>query len=260
VSAALVSSVPLGLDAVPLWLVMLAYVAGVIRVARVHSLSIAALLVLPQVALAGASVLGKYPSATRFLLCTVPLTFLVYAAFLGWIVDLVPRAARRVAVAAVGGIVLLLGAGPALEIAIDPPPREETRPLVRELERHPGDAVYVAAGARYAWSFYIQHFPGSYPRGLDPLAVWPDQVVGNFPDTRWDPRLGWLKTAPRAGWVADQVASMDSIAKPAVWVLATHMNEVVIDSLLATARAKGARVVYAHPEPGAVLYRLRFAR
>ena len=260
VSAALVSSVPLGLDAVPLWLVILAYVAGVIRVARVHSLSIAVLLVLPQVALAGASVLGKYPSATRFLLCTVPLTFLVYAAFLGWIVDLVPPAARRVAVAMVGGIVLLLGAGPALDIVIDPPPREETRPLVRELERHPGDAVYVAAGARYAWAFYTEHLPGSYPRAVDPLAVWPDQVVGNFADTRWDPRLGWLKTAPRAGWAADQVASMDSIAKPAVWVLATHMNQVVIDSLLATAREKGARVVYAHPEPGAVLYRLRFAR
>jgi len=260
VSAALVSSVPLGLDAVPLWLVMIAYVAGLVRVARVHSLSIAVLLVLPQVALVAASVLGKYPSATRFLLCTVPLTLLVYAAFLGWMVDLLPPAARRVGVAVVGGLVLLLGAGPALEIVIDPPPREETRPLIRELEQHAGDAVYVAAGARYAWSFYTEHLPGSFPRIVDPLAVWPDQVVGNFPDTRWDPRLGWLRTGPRAGWAADQVASMDSIAKPAVWVLATHMNEVVIDSLLATAREKGARVVYAHPEPGAVLYRLRFAR
>jgi hypothetical protein len=53
---------------------------------------------------------------------------------------------------------------------------------------------------------------------------------------------------------------MDSIAHPTVWVLATHMNDVVVASLLDTAHRAGARIVYTHLEPGAALYRLRFPR
>jgi len=261
-TAALVSPVPVDLEPIPLWLIALAYMVGVVRVARVHSASVAALLVLPQIALAAGSALGKYPSATRFLLCTAPLTFLAYGSFLGLILDLVPQSARRLAGAALGGIVLALGAGPALDVLIDPPPREETRPLIRELERGAaGDAIYVAGGARYAWWFYTQHFPAARPGPAPTFGrAWPDQIVGAFPATHWDPRLGWLRTAPRAGWAESEVGRMDSIAHPTVWVLATHMNDVVVASLLDTAHRAGARIVYAHLEPGAALYRLRFPR
>jgi hypothetical protein len=270
--AALVSPIPGNLPRRPNPLLDLSFVllflTGAARATKVYGWSIGPLLGLPLLALALASALGQYPIADRFLLFAAPLVFLAYSSSLVLVADLFPASMRRPILAGLGGLSVVLGAPPAIRALADPvegpagPPREEARDLIREAKRlGRGDPIYVFWLAVAPWSFYTGDRSCERPYTAASMGVTPRGVLcAQKFDMHWDASRGWHETAPSTAWADGEVARMASAARPTIWMIASHFTPPMVASLLIAAQRAGAHVVYAHLEPGAALYKLRFPR
>ena len=246
--------------------VALAFLLGTARAAVIRSPAAGALLVLPLAALTATSALGRYPIADRLLLFAAPLAFLALGSCLSGVAGLVPAAARRPAETVLGGLCLILGSGPAIAALSDPveglamgPPREEARALVLEAERlRAGDWIYVFPLGTEPWAFYTADWSCDQRRSEGSEEPSRRVICPRKLDMHWDARNGWREAAPSAGWSDGEVARMAALARPHMWLFASHFTRPMLESFLASAERAGASIVYAHLEPGAALYQLRF--
>jgi len=129
---------------------------GLLAIARRRDgLELLALLLVPLLAMALASASGLYPVGSRLLLSATPLTVIVDAAALGFLISLAGRRLRQVAYPALvlGLLVWLLP--PTRDYARTRERPEDARPLIARLvASSPGEPVYVYATGVPAWTFY----------------------------------------------------------------------------------------------------------
>jgi hypothetical protein len=135
-------------------LALFCLIVGAAAIALRAALSVTVLLLGPGVVAVMAAIANKYPLGGRYSLFLVPFLALLVAAGAAEVI----RTSRRPLLVGLP-LVLLLAAIPvwrALEQVVDPPSREDVRPLLKLLERQwrPGDAIYVYRNAQYALRFY----------------------------------------------------------------------------------------------------------
>src|SRR5262249_50859734 len=154
--------------------------------------------------------------------------------FLGLLLDSVPRPARSTVAGVLAGAVLVAGAGRALDVVAEPPPRgvwpncppciEETKPVIREVEKLANrEPVYLIWRMRPSWWFYEAYRAGTRPHDL-PGDLDPTQVfIGGEPTWRPDSVTGM---APRTGpaWAHAEAARIAAIARPNVWLVSSHVS------------------------------------
>jgi Dolichyl-phosphate-mannose-protein mannosyltransferase len=135
-------------------LALVCLVVGVVATA-LRGPSERALLLLLPLALAGiAAVVNAYPLGGRWSLFLVPILTVLFAAGAVEILG----SSRRPVLIGIPLLALLLGVpvGAALGKALNPPSRENVRPLLQQLDRswQSGDTLYVYRNAQYALRFY----------------------------------------------------------------------------------------------------------
>jgi len=140
-------------------LTTLAFVAGLVAMFRTRGLSLVLLCAGPYIAVFGAAMLGKYPPVDRLLLFAAPLLFFIYASALCWAVGAFPPRARGPALATFLVLLTLWRYPPALEQALHPERRRETKTLLKAIEAGPPNApVYLftpgVSCVCAVWAFY----------------------------------------------------------------------------------------------------------
>ena len=135
-------------------LALFCLIVGAVTIALRAALSVTILLLGPGVVAILAALANKYPLGGRYSLFLVPFLALLIAAGAAEVI----RASRRPLLVGLP-LVVLLTAVPvwrAFEQAVNPPSRENMRPLLQLLERQwrPGDALYVYRNAQYTLRFY----------------------------------------------------------------------------------------------------------
>jgi hypothetical protein len=252
--------------ALSLWILGLALATGILRAGKVYGTWVAVLLLVPLIALAGASMLGMYPITERFLLFAAPLTCLAYSSSIALLADLFPAVMRASVIAAMAGAILVLSATPAVDVVADPlaplagsPPREESRDVVREAARLTlGQPIYVTETGQAAWFFYSTSQTHPAPRArADSVHPVSCLIIGSDPNPDWNARQERFPR-PTEAWANAEVARMAAVARPIVWLFSSHDDPAVVRGLLSAAHNRGAVVTYGHLEPGAALYKLRF--
>ena len=146
---------PLGFSEIGL--AVLAFVAGVSLLGR-RDLRVSGLLAGPVILLLVASLLHKYPFASRPLLFVVPVLLLFIAVGVAYLLEVTRRDARIVGYA----FLLLLVLKPAVGAAkalVSPPGKQEMKDVLRYVSRRsePGDAIYVYYNSRFAFAYYVDH-------------------------------------------------------------------------------------------------------
>jgi hypothetical protein len=283
--------------AVELWpVLLLVMVIGLVSIWRQRGPQYATLLIGPLVATFGASLLGRYPLATRLLLFSAPLVATLVAAgtvgVANWIEQSWPRIRAR--------WILLLAAYPSLVLAVAlvvAPSGDwgfygtEVKPLSRWFLQHSGgEPVYVYPRAAPAWLFHTTDWTAPDTSRL----AWVARVTG--PDgpasingasrgrryvgeadtlvyssargtelygtsSGMQVRRGYLSSpTPDPGWAESEAWRIRGAAQPHIWLIMADAHSTPIErTLLMNALFEaGGRVLYRQTAADAELLRLRF--
>jgi hypothetical protein len=260
---------------------------GVRRVAWDTPAPAAALVLLPPVLMLFASVAGLYPISGRTTLFFVPILILLLAAGVDEGSQLAVRRPVAVSILVTPALVLLLV---TVREFFGSEPREDVRPLVALLEqhRHPGEAVYIFAGALPAWAFYTTNWRSPDRDRLDflraigssggpafenaPAAFLgrsgdPDGLVYRGPG---GPEVygyasgieatvyRFVKSTPDAGWSESEARRIRGAAAPGIWLLFSHFHGPE-GELLREIEANGGRATFEDRRNSAALIHFAFA-
>jgi hypothetical protein len=226
---------------------------GIRSLGRSRGWMAAAVVALPWILVFAASVAGRYPFAPRLTLFALPLLDVAVAAGLVAI-DASPRL-MRVAIAAPFGVVFGAGMLWCVDRVAAPGWEDHIRPAVEffRKEAHPGEPVYVLAGALPAWTFYTTDweqpdtarlarvareasagglaFENERPRGrpvegdgaqlVFPYQGWVE-LFGVYSGTRWLSHGALSQTHPDTNWTESEARRIRDAANPTAWVLTGH--------------------------------------
>jgi hypothetical protein len=251
-----------------------AFLAGILLIFRAHGPALVLLLAGPYVAVLGAGMLGKYPLTDRLLLFAAPLLFFTYASALRGATRLFPQRMRGAALAAVFVLLTVWRYPSAVEQALHPPRRRETKALVRAIAlRAPDAPVYLLTPGIECvcsvWVFYTTDWNapdtarlrwfGNSREGTS-LAGRRHELIGAAARLEYRPGGKWWPAEPDGAWVARESERIRSVANPVAWVLATERYpETAITHLLQGMRQRGGRLVFAGRVPGASLWEVEFS-
>ena len=152
-----------------------------------------------------AAALGKYPFSERLILFATPLFLLTVAGGVGWVWDSVGRSGRsgRLIAALLAAALLLPSAGNAAKNLIQPPGREELRPVLQHVARHwqEGDELYLYYATAKVYDYYA-----------------PRVGLGHV-----EPTVGVMS---REDWF-EYVRDLEDLrGKPRVWIVFMHPRKV----------------------------------
>ena len=281
----------LGTPLVLVGLTSLAFLAGLVSIFRAQGPSLAVLCAGPYVAVLGAAMIGTYPPADRFLLFAAPLLLFIYASALCWAAEAFPPRARGLALAAVLVLLTLWRYPAAVEQALHPERRRETRTLLRAVEARAPDApVYLLTPGVgcvcSVWAFYSTDWnhpdtarlrwfarmtlstvesgsaQGTAPAGADAPSfrdVRHQVLVGASPHIRYV-RGGIARPPePDPGWVERESDRIRRAANPVAWLWATEsFPQNAIADLLHGIRQRGGRLIFAGRVLGATAWEVEF--
>lgn len=285
-----------GFDLTPLLLVLAAL--GMARVARRRGLEYGIFLAGPILAAFGASMLGRYPIATRLVLFSAPLFAILVATGAVVVATWIERAWPRVRTR--WTLILLLY--PSLVVATAlafAAPAEwgfrgmEVRPLAEVYQnRAGGEPVYVFPRAVAAWVFHTTDwnapdtarlawvakiagpggtgFVNGASRGRRPLGEGANlvytyfgvrELYGTSTGAQGRMGVGYTPPQPDAGWAESEAWRMKRAAQPYIWIVIADYAHGPLDEraiLMAAVAAAGGEVVFTRAASEAVLYRVRF--
>ncbi len=284
------------LDTSPLLLLL--GVIGSVHLVRRSRPEYAILLAGPMLAAFGASVLGKYPIATRLVLFSAPLlailvatgaVVLAEAAERSW-----PRVRARWLLLAIVYPSLLLAA--ALVVAPSPDwgfHGVEVGPLAGLYNRcGRDDPVWVFPRAAPAWAFHTTHwsrpdtarltwfasmsgpggpgFVNGASRGARSAVDIPEltrasgdlkELLGTSTGAQGRVGVGYSPPTPDPGWAESEVSRMRAAAKPFIWIILSDFEHGRLDErqiLLKAVAAAGGQVIFSKTTADAALYRVQF--
>lgn len=138
-----------------IWTIAVLSLVGVISLVRRHSASAALVVVLPIVAVAGASFAHLWPLIPRLLVFLIPTFILLFVVGLWTAANLLPARARGLALAS-GALFWVPGAVFDARTVAEPTRRDDAGPLIREFSALPKEStiVYVVGHATPTWLFY----------------------------------------------------------------------------------------------------------
>lgn len=247
-----------------------AVAAGVVALVVARRLSVLTLLVVPGLAVIGASMLRRYPIAERLVLFAAPLSALLVSSALLLVQRVVgQRALSWVGSAALAATVVLSTMG-VRESYRSNDGRQESRELVHAaLAPHAsGIPVWVSAGGEPAWRFY------SGDRApVKPSNAAGDSLAGGR-TLRHNVLVGdWYATIPErivtvvddtaaanqpSVWSEHEARRLHRAAKPCVLVFLSHIMPGESVALLAGVSRLGGRVAASDRAEGAELHRVCF--
>src|SRR5687768_1088800 len=174
-------------------LLILVAALGAWRMVRRNGLSIGALVAVPFACLGIAAALRIYPFDSRLILFAAPLTALLLAGGITWpggiIANRLSVPAGFAVTAALAGVLIMVPARRAVTVLLDPPGRNEVRPLIQAVDRardaNPNAGpVWLTAATELPWRFYAgDSLSGIAPDARVPVAgasgtVAPGVLVG----------------------------------------------------------------------------------
>jgi hypothetical protein len=277
---------------------LLLAVVGLAAVARRRGPDYAVLLAGPILAAFGASMLGRYPIATRLVLFSAPLLALLVATGAVAVARLIERSWPRVR----ARWILLLLVYPSVIIAATlafASPSDwgfhgvEVRPLA-ELFRQRGERepVYVFPRAVPAWVFHTTDwsapdtarlkwvariagpggpgFVNGASRGPRPLGEGnalvysyggTKELYGTSTGAQGRMGVGYTPPEPDPGWAENEARRMRTTARPYIWIIMSDYAHGPLDEraiLMKAVSAAGGEVVFTRATADAVLFRVRF--
>jgi Dolichyl-phosphate-mannose-protein mannosyltransferase len=285
--------------AVELWpVLLLLMVIGLLFIWRQRGPQYAILVIGPVLAVFGASLLERYPLATRLLLFTAPLVSTLVASGVAGVASLVEQMwpkirARWILTLAVYPTLVL-----ALALVVAPPSTggfygTEVKPLGRHFMQHSeGEPVYVYPRAAPAWVFHTTDWAHPDTSRLDWVAsvAGPDgpafingasrgrRQVGDGDTLIYSSALGtelygtssgiqvrrgYLSSPePDPGWAESEAERIRRAARPHIWLIIAdaHSTPVERTLLLRAISDAGGRVVSTQTAADAMLIRLQFTR
>lgn len=259
----------------------MAFLAGLVTVFRARGPSLALFLAGPYVAVLGAGIIGAYPITDRLLLFAAPLLFLTYGSALGSVVRTFPPRARGPAMAAAVALLTLWRYPAAVDQALHPPRRRETKTIVSAIEaRAPAAPVYLLTPGLECicsvWVFYstdwntpdtarLRWFARTTAHALDGSTAFSftngrrHDLIGGPARLRYGRGGKWWPPAPDAAWVQQESERIRHVANPVAWVLATERYpEAAIAHLLHGLRQRGGRLIFAGRAQGASGWAVEF--
>jgi hypothetical protein len=285
--------------ALDLWpMLLLLAVIGLVTVARRRGPEYATFLVGPILAAFGASMLGRYPIATRLVLFSGPLLAILVAIGGVAVATLIERTWPRIH----ARWILLLLVYPSLvlaaTLAFAVPPDwgfrgVEVRPLAKIFrERGRGEPIYIFPRSVAAWVFHTTDWsapdtarlewvarvagptgPGSVngaSRGPRPLGdgiglvysyAGAEELYGTSTGAQGRMGAGYIPPEPDPGWAESEVWRMRTAARPYIWIIISDYAHGPLDEraiLMKTVSAEAGEVVFTRATADAVLYRVRF--
>jgi len=264
----------------------LTFTLGAHQVGRHTRAPGAALMLLPPALMLLASVAGIYPISGRTALYFVPILIVILAAAVDEVSRLAVR--RPIVVSIVLTPALLMVLVTAREF-FNADPREDVRPLVALLQkrRHPGEGVYIFAGALPAWAFYTTDWRSPDRDRLDFLRIIGSSGGPAFENapTAFRGPLGdsgalayrgpggteiygyssgleatvyrLTKSRPDSGWSEREARRIRAAATPGVWLLFSHFHGPE-GELLREIEAVGGRSTFEDRRNSAALIRYAF--
>ena len=283
-------------SALPIRLIVPAFLLGLFALRLRSRLSVAIFIGATYGATLGAAIGGRYPVSERTDAFLAPFLCLVYAAGAVLLCDRAPRGARWGAYAAVSFVLALWSAWSVWASISAPRPFWNTRRLVQEIRTRPdGAPVYVYALGFPAWVVYTTDWgapdiprlqwaaqlagPGGPAFGNAQSRGRPVRCEGDSLTRSYGGRTeiigiptGIQVTAvlrdwrpmPDSGWAANEARRIRAIATSTAWILTTNFEDRWIDELLREVRADGGRIAEAKEavddtHRSAALYRIRFS-
>jgi hypothetical protein len=272
-------------------LFLLPLALGGVWMLRQRGAAIGALVVMPLVAVVGASVLKQYPIAARLLLFgAAPILLLVSAG----IADLADRFFRFVPgpwLAMAGCATALLPGLNAVRGLVAPEHKDDLAPLIVELEagHSRGAAVYVSARAVPAWLFYTtdwRHAPDTArvrmlgdlvssegrafrhaPTRDHPIEAEGDDLAYQYRDwteligipTGQGPNAQGIGTdLPDAGWARNEARRLKAAGREDNWIVMASFAGPVPGTLRHAVEREGGRITLWDQREGALVARVRF--
>jgi 4-amino-4-deoxy-L-arabinose transferase-like glycosyltransferase len=259
---------------------------GARQVARHSPAPAAALVLLPPALMLLASIAGIYPISGRTALFFVPILIIMLAAGIDEASRLAVRRPVAVSIVLTPALLLLLV---TVREFFGSDPREDVRPLVALLQqhRHPGEAVYIFAGALPAWAFYTTNWRSPDRDRLDYLRTIGSSggpAFENAPNAFRGPPGGpealvyrgpggaevygyssgleatvfrFRKSRPDSGWSESEAGRIRLAATPGVWLLFSHFHGPE-GELLRAIEAIGGRSTFEDRRNGAALIHFTF--
>jgi hypothetical protein len=282
-----------------LWpMLLLLAVIGLVTVSRRRGPEYAIFLVGPILAAFGASMLGRYPMATRLVLFSAPLLAILVAAGAVSLATRIERSWPRVR----ARWILLLMVYPSLVLAATlafAPPATwgfagvEVRPLAELFrDQSRGEPIYVFTRSVPAWVFHTTNwnapdtarliwvakiagpsglaFGNGASRGARPLGegsplayshAGAKELYGTSTGAQGRMGVGYVPPEPDLGWAASEAWRMQMAAQPYIWILMSDYAHGRLDErevLMKAVAAAGGEVVFSRATADAVLFRVRF--
>jgi hypothetical protein len=267
----------------------LAFAGGVVTLAARRQWTPLVLLLAPIIALVAASVVGKYPVASRVLLFLAPLVFMIYGAALAGLADLAPARWRSVAFTLPVAALFLWRGPSAVAYVVHSPRIEDSRELIASLERQDAGApVYVYSNGVAAWVFYTTDWNSPDTerlRWMARMASSTGPAFGGRPSRgrlvqhegdslTYDYRgrreiLGVgsgaeslnstdrMTTRPDPGWAENEVRRLLDVARPYGWVFIAAQTPSEVSDLFDSFTRAGATIDRIQARNQALIYRVR---
>lgn len=265
------------------------FAGGVVALVARRKWSTLVLLLTPVVALVAATVVGKYPVATRLLLFLAPVVFILYGVAFAALADLAPARWRGAAFAVLMAGLLLWRGPSAVMYVVHPPRIEDSRELVASLQRQDAGApVYVYGNGAPAWTFYTTDWSAPDTARLRWMARMTSSTgpafgnrasrghaVGHEGDSltyRYRGRveviglgsgaevrngIDRMETDPDPGWAANEARRLLDAANPYGWVFIAAQARSEVTALFAAFQHDGATIDRMQTRNQALIYRVR---
>jgi hypothetical protein len=259
---------------------------GARRLMRDTPASSRALVLLPPALMIVASVVRLYPISGRTTLFFLPVLLILLAAGVDEASRLVARRPLAVGVVVTPALLFLLV---TIREFFHSDPRENVRPLIALLhrQRHPGEPVYIFAGAIPAWAFYTTDWRSpdlERLKYLNSIASSGGPAFENAPNAVYtsdrEPEtlvyrgtgrtelygyasgleatvFRFTKTRPDSGWSRDEARRIRAAATSSVWLLFSHFHGPE-GELLHELEAVGGRPTFEDKRNGAALIHYDF--
>ena len=273
-------------------------VIGLRTVARRRGPEYAVLLAGPILAAFGASMLGRYPIATRLVLFSAPNITVLIAAGAVAVAGLIERHWPRVRARWILQLLLYPSLVLAVTLAVARPADWGFRGVeVRQLaelfrDRAHGEPVYIFSRSVPAWVFHTTNwnapdtarltwvariagpggpgFVNGPSRGSRPLGEGADlvysfqkrqELYGSPTGAQARMGVGYVPPVPDSGWAENEAWRMRTAARPYIWIIASDYAHGSMDErtiLMKAVGAAGGEVVFSKAAADAMLFRVRF--
>lgn len=270
--------------------VLLLALIGLVALARSWGGWAAFLVAGPIAAVVAASVLHRYPIASRTTLFIPPLLMVMLAAGLVAVTSILSRKFPRLNLFLFGFFCLTPAAVGDLQGAIRPRRFEDVRPLVREFiqRHHAGEPVYIFSRAVPAWTFYTTNWSSPDTMRLIRLARLTSSTGPAFRNAagRGHPvihegesyvsavgdrseliglpsgvQIQWSRLsqpAPDSGWGDNETERILQTGHTTAWIFIAHSQPSEVSALLTAVERRGGIRDYVRQVSGARIYHYRF--